>query len=93
MQNIQIIQSIEFIITLATLGLLYYLFLEIKKLKNQLLENANKNPEGNKLMLQALERLSLYAERCGLNNIIRRTDSAGLSAAEYHHVLTETIKG
>ena len=89
----QIIQSIEFIITLATLALVFYLFLEIKKLKKQLIESNQKNPEGNKLKLQALERLSLYAERCGFNNIVRRTDSAGLSAAEYHHVLTETIKG
>ncbi len=89
----QIIQSIEFIITLATLALVFYLFLEIKKLKKLLVESNQKNPEGNKLKLQALERLSLYAERCGLNNIIRRTDSSGLSAAEYHHLLTETIKG
>lgn len=93
MQNIQIVQSVAFIINLACLGLLFYLFLELKKVKLLLTENSQKNPEGNKLKLQALERLSLYAERCGLNNMIRRTESTGLSAAAYHHVLTETIKG
>lgn len=89
----EIIQSIEFIITLTTLIILIYMFIQFKKNKKQIDQNGKKNPDGNKLKLQALERLSLYAERCGLNNIVRRTDSANLSAAEYHHVLTETIKG
>lgn len=89
----EILPSISLTIVSLVLPILFILVFEIKKLKKIIVEHIQKNPEGNKLKLQALERLSLYAERCGLNNIVRRTDSTGLSAAEYHHVLTETIKG
>jgi hypothetical protein len=58
---------------------------DIKSLKVQ-------NTEGAAMKLQALERLTLYAERSGLKNLVERLNDGGKSAAEMHHLLTETLR-
>ena len=73
-------------------ALIVYLLMELNSLKKKINSVPVNNTEGNKLKLQAIERLSLYVERCGLNNLVARTEIVGLSASEVHHVLIETIK-
>ena len=86
--------SILLISSVITPALIGYLLVEINNLKKRINSiPVNNNTEGNKLKLQAIERLSLYTERGGLNNLVARTEIVGLSAAELHHVLIETIKG
>jgi hypothetical protein len=86
--------SILLLSAVITPALIGYLLVEINNLKKRINSiPVNNNTEGNKLKLQAIERLSLYTERCGLNNLVARTEIVGLSAAELHHVLIETIKG
>lgn len=80
---------------LMTVGLIYLswsLQSEFKAFKKQMETLPVKNEEGNKLKLQSLERLTLFAERCGLAALVARLDCTGLSAPEYHHILTSTIK-
>lgn len=85
-------QSILLISAVIVPVLIGYLLIEVNNLKKKINSIPVNNSEGNKLKLQAIERLSLYTERCGLNNLVARTEIAGLSAAELHHVLVETIK-
>ena len=85
--------SIVLISGIISPALIVFLLMELNSLKKKINSIPVNNTEGNKLKLQAIERLSLYTERCGLNNLVARTDIAGLSAAELHHVLIETIKG
>ena len=85
--------SILLLSAVITPALIGYLLVEINNLKKRINSiPVNNNTEGNKLKLQAIERLSLYTERCGLHNLVARTEISGLSAAELHQVLIETIK-
>ena len=77
---------------LICIGGFVILFVKIDSLSKKISRLSSTNNEGNKLKLQAIERLSLYVERCGLNNLVARTDISGLSASEVHHILIETIK-
>lgn len=73
--------------------LIAFVLVELNKINKQLKSTPKaKNTEGDKLKLQAIERLSLYTERCGLHNLVARTEITGLSAGDLHHVLIETIK-
>jgi hypothetical protein len=42
--------------------------------------------------LQAYERLTLFAERAGLKNLVSRTEYAGMGAGMLHGTLIETLK-
>ena len=70
---------------LITIGFLYY------KLKIKASSPTENNLEGNRLKLQSLERIALFAERCKLTNLVSRVDIASLQAADYLHLLTQTI--
>jgi hypothetical protein len=85
--------SIVLISSIISPAFIVYMLIEMNNLKKKINSVPVNNTEGNKLKLQAIERLSLYTERCGLNNLVARTDIAELSASELHHVLIETIKG
>ena len=63
-----------------------------ERLRIKIEQKINVNDEGNRLKLQALERLTLYAERSGLSNLIGRIDSTGLNASDYYQILTHTLK-
>jgi hypothetical protein len=54
--------------------------------------SSKQSGEGLALQLQALERLTLFAERSTLKNLLGRTAMQGLSAADLHQLLTETIR-
>jgi hypothetical protein len=86
-------QCFELSFFLIIIGLVLILYVEITNLKKQLSETPEKpNEDGNRLKLQALERLTLFAERSALKNLISRVDSSNMSAPELHHFLIETLK-
>lgn len=50
------------------------------------------DPETLKIRLQAYERLSLLSERISLQNLISRTQNAGLSSRQMQGALVDSIK-
>ena len=85
-------ENIQVVFMLLCIAIILMIYNEVTKLKKRIHSIPSPNVEGNKLKLQAIERLSLYVERCGLNNLVARTEIAGLSASEVHQILVETIK-
>lgn len=85
-------ENIQLVFMLLCIAIIVMIYNEVTKLKKRIQSIPSTNVEGDKLKLQAIERLSLYVERCGLNNLVARTEIAGLSASEVHHILIETIK-
>lgn len=73
-------------------GLVVLLLFELKNFGKELKSIPQKNNEGDRLKLQALERLTLYAERSGLKNLVERNIHPNMSASDLHHALTETLK-
>jgi hypothetical protein len=86
-------QWFEVTFMLLTIGLILVLQNDISNLKKTITQiPVPINIEGNRLKLQALERLTLYAERSALKNLVGRIDYSKLSAAELHQILIETLK-
>lgn len=86
-------QWFEVSFMILSIGLILLLQNDIANLKKTITQiPAPVNEEGNRLKLQALERLTLFAERSALKNLIGRIDYSGMSAAALHHALTETLK-
>jgi len=78
---------------ILSVGLILLLQNDISNLKKTITQiPAPINEEGNRLKLQALERLTLFAERSALKNLISRIDYSKMSAADLHHSLVETLK-
>lgn len=86
MRNVQIAVIFMFFIVIA------WLLAEFKGMKDELRERMGINNESMKLRLQAYERLSLFAERCALKNLVARTSFAGLNVVDYQLALLDTIK-
>ena len=82
-------QNIGSILLAVILCALAYLIREVFMLKDYL---KKANPENTKLQLQAYERLTVFADRAGLKNLISRADVHGESAAIMHGVLIENLK-
>ena len=85
----QLFGNIASILLAVILAALVYLIREIYTLKTFL---KKANPETKKLQLQAYERLTVFADRIGLKNLISRADVHGESAAIMHGVLIENVK-
>lgn len=73
---------------------LAWLLAEFKGMKDEIMERTGINNEALKLRLGAYERLSMYAERAGLKNLVSRTsvESFGESAAVLHSRLLDNLK-
>lgn len=73
---------------------LAWLLAEFKGMKDEIRERTGINNEALKLRLQAYERLTLYAERAGLKNLVSRTsvENFGESAASMHSALLDNLK-
>ena len=82
-------QNISSILLAVILCAIAYLIREVFLLKDYL---KKANPENARLQLQAYERLTVFADRAGLKNLISRADVHGESAAIMHGVLIENIK-
>lgn len=87
-QYVQIAVIFVFFIAMA------WLLAEFKGMKDEMRERFGINNETIKLKLQAFERLTVFAERAGLKNLVTRVLSNSLdeSAASQHSVLIETLK-
>lgn len=93
MNSFQIVESSILIVCSL---LIAWLIVEVKKLKSKQsitpmpIEKNNNEHVG--LKLQALERLTLFTERCSLKNLVDRNLGQGISAGELHQLLVNTIK-
>lgn len=86
------VNYMQFLMGAVTLVLLYMLHLDIKKMNQLKNAPAVENQEAKRLQLQALERLTLFAERSGLKNLVSRLGGQALPAAAFHQQLIETIQ-
>lgn len=77
------------VIYFVVIGLL---FIEFRGMKELIKERLDLNNEGMKLRLQALERLTIYAERAGLKNMIGRVETMQTSAANLQATLVGMLK-
>lgn len=88
----EMVQSILLFATVLAAGIGVYLIIQIKKIQEDIATLPRGNEEGMKLKLQALERLTLFAERCRLSTLVSRIDSSNIASADYYIQLVETIK-
>ncbi|MBS1743634.1 MAG: hypothetical protein JST81_11425 [Bacteroidetes bacterium] len=87
--NFQYVEIAVIVFYFVIIGLL---FIEFRGMKELIKERADVNNEGLRLKMQALERLTLFAERAGLKNLIGRVDSMQTSAATLHTNLVNMLK-
>jgi hypothetical protein len=83
--DIQIAGTFMFLIAIA------WLLAEFKGMKDELKERLGINNETIKLKLQAYERLTLYAERAGLKNLVARLHAEDMNAAQMQLNLLQTL--
>jgi len=69
-----------------------WLLAEFKGLKDEFIERFGINNETIKLKLQAYERLTLFAERSSLKNLVSRTPAGGLTVVDLQLTLADTIR-
>ncbi|MEO7522967.1 MAG: hypothetical protein ABIT58_02670 [Ferruginibacter sp.] len=87
--NFQYIEVFVMVIYFVIIGLLFF---EFRTMKDLIKERTDINNEGLRLKLQALERLTLFAERAGLKNMIGRVESMDMTASMLHIMLVEMLK-
>jgi len=87
--NFRYVEVAVLLILLSVLGILLF---EFRNMKELIRERLGINNETAKLKLQALERLTVFAERSGLKSLIGRVDSMNTSSASLHASLVETLK-
>lgn len=87
--NFRYVEVAVLLILLSVLGILLF---EFRNMKELIRERMGINNETAKLKLQALERLTVFAERSGLKNLIGRVESMNTSSASLHASLVETLK-
>ncbi len=80
--------ALAFISTIAFVWLL----IEFKGMKEAIKERAGVNNEAVRLKLQAYERLSLFAERSGLKNLVNRMPLTGEHASVIHERLLHELR-
>jgi hypothetical protein len=87
--NFQDVQgAVTFITAIASLWMLA----EFMKMKDAIKERAGINNETLKLKLQAYERLTIFAERAGLRNMVSRMPVSGESAAALHSAMITELR-
>jgi len=69
-----------------------WLLAEFKGMKDEIKERLGINNETLKLRLQAYERLTLFAERASLKNLVSRTSSSGITVVDLQIALLEAIR-
>ncbi len=85
-QDIQLAVMFVFFIAIA------WLLAEFKGMKDEIRERTGISNETLRLRLQAYERLSLFADRCALKNLVVRTPVSGMNVVDYQLSLLETIR-
>ena len=84
--DVQIAGTFLFFIVIA------WLLAEFNGMKEAIRERLGINNETIKLKLQAYERLTLYAERAALKNLVSKTYSEGMTARDMQLTLLDTLK-
>lgn len=84
--DVQIGATFMFFIVIA------WLLAEFNGMKEAIRERLGINNETIKLKLQAYERLTLYAERAALKNLVSRTYAEEMTARDMQLTLLETLK-
>ncbi len=84
--SVQIAGTFLFFIAIA------WLLAEFNGMKEEIKLRLGINNETIKLKLQAYERLTLYAERSGLKNLVSRLHTEDMSARQMQMALLETLK-
>ncbi len=85
-------QYVEVAVMLVYFVLIGMLLVEFRSMKEKIKERLDLNSEGLKLKLQALERLTLYTERAGLQNLVGRIETLQTSAVSLHMSLVDTLR-
>jgi len=68
-----------------------WLLIEFRQMKKKINDRLSLNNEAMRLQLEAIERLTLYAERAGLKNLVSRIYNGG-SVGSLHDEMIEAIK-
>lgn len=69
-----------------------WLLAEFKGMKDEIKERLGINNETVKLKLQAYERLTVFAERASLKNLVSRTSSTGMTVVDLQLSLLESLR-
>ncbi|MBL0056651.1 MAG: hypothetical protein IPP31_10800 [Chitinophagaceae bacterium] len=69
-----------------------WLLAEFKGMKDEIKERLGINNETIKLKLQAYERLTLFADRSSLKNLVSRIPAAGLTVVDYQLSLLDALR-
>ena len=69
-----------------------WLLAEFKGMKDEIKERLGINNDTLKLRLQAYERLTLFAERASLKNLVSRIPSAGINVVDLQITLCDTLR-
>ena len=85
-QDIQIAFMFVFFIAIA------WLLAEFKGMKDEMKERFGINNETLKLKLQAYERLTVFADRASLKNLISRTSTGDLNVLDFQLILLQTLR-
>ncbi len=85
-------QYVEAAVMVVVFVIIGMLLLEFRAMKEKIKERLDINNEGLKLKLQALERLTLFTERAGLQNLVNRIESMQMNAPALQKILVDTIK-
>jgi hypothetical protein len=86
------LQDIQVAVTFITAISIVYLLAEFMGMKEKIKERLGLNNETLKLKLQAYERLTVFAERAGLKNMVSRIQAPGESAASLHSAMIMELK-
>ena len=92
MDQQEIIKDVQIAVIFLFFIAIAWLLAEFKGMKDELRERMGINNESMKLRLQAYERLSVFAERSSLKNLVARTSFAGLNVVDYQLQLLDTIR-
>jgi hypothetical protein len=87
--TVQIVIFVFLFIFLVAIG---WLLAEYRGMKEEIMERMGYSNEPLKLQLQAYERLTLYAERSALKNLVARTTTAGLTVVDMQLLLLDTLR-
>jgi hypothetical protein len=86
------LQDVQGAVTFISAIGIIWLLAEFMKMKEAIKERTGINNETLKLKLQAYERLTVFAERAGLRNLVSRMPLSGESAAGLHSAMITEIK-
>ncbi len=86
------VQSIIFAAIFLFFIAIAWLLAEFKGMKDEIKERLGINNETLKLKLQAYERLTVFAERVALKNLVSRTSSNGMTVVDLQLALLDAIK-